>query len=495
MNLVIRADADASIGTGHVMRCLALAQACQAQGGETVFVTSCKSAGLRKRLSGEGFQTILLRWPYPDPGDWVLSSKVLAAHPGSWVVLDGYHFAPSYQFRFKELGHPLLVIDDMANFNHYYADVLLNQNIHADQLVYSCEPYTRLLLGTRFALMRREFWRWRGWEREIPEVARKVLITLGGGDRDNVTLKVINALQRIEVDGLEAVVLVGSANPHLRKLVSASHSSESVVRIVRNASNMPELMAWADVSVSAGGITSCEMAFMELPSLVVALADNQRQVVESLEAEGAARSLGWHEDFGTDEASEVLSGLLRDPKRRKDMARMGRKLVDGRGVDRVVRSLRIYEIRLRPVREDDCRLLWEWANDADVRAASFSSEPITWEHHLEWFKSKMGDRDCLILVAVDREGMSIGQVRFERKGNEARISMSVDKAFRDKGYGSRIIGLASESVFEMFDVHRIDSYIKIENKKSKSAFTNAGYKEIGLKAIKGHQALHLSLIR
>ena len=92
-------------------------------------------------------------------------------------MLDGYHFRPSYQLRVKDSGHPLLVIDDMAHLDHYYADVVLNQNIHAEQLDYSCEPYARMLLGSRYVLLRREFWPWREWQREIPQVAHKVLVT------------------------------------------------------------------------------------------------------------------------------------------------------------------------------------------------------------------------------------------------------------------------------------------------------------------------------
>ena len=140
MNLVIRADANANIGTGHLMRCLALAQAWQSHGGKAIFVTACESDGLRNRLAEEGFEVIPLVTTHPDPGDWASSSELLMMHPGSWVVLDGYHFVPSYQLRIKKLGHPLLVIDDMANLDHYYADVLLNQNIHAVELNYYCKP-------------------------------------------------------------------------------------------------------------------------------------------------------------------------------------------------------------------------------------------------------------------------------------------------------------------------------------------------------------------
>ena len=89
--LLIRADANTRIGTGHLMRCLALAQAWKDSDGGVIFITDCESAGLLQRLSDEGFQIVTLDRSYPDPGDWEATSQVLAAHPNAWVVLDGSH--------------------------------------------------------------------------------------------------------------------------------------------------------------------------------------------------------------------------------------------------------------------------------------------------------------------------------------------------------------------------------------------------------------------
>ena len=180
--MIIRTDASIQIGSGHMMRCLALGQAWKDAGGKVTFVTACQSDGLLQRLREEEFDIHLLARPYPDPGDWNYTKNILAAHPNAWVVLDGYHFNEAYQQCVKEAGHRLFVINDMAHLKHYYADIVLNQNLHAEQLRYSCEPYTRLLLGTRYVLLRREFLRWQGWQREIPDIACKVLVTLGGSD-------------------------------------------------------------------------------------------------------------------------------------------------------------------------------------------------------------------------------------------------------------------------------------------------------------------------
>ena len=338
-SLLIRADASTQIGTGHVMRCLALAQAWRGEGGQATFITVCESDSVRRRLSNEGFQVITLERSYPDPADWAMTSKVLAAHPGAWAALDGYHFDPAYQCQIRESGHPLLVIDDMAHPEHYYADVVLNQNIHAEQLDYSCEPYTRLLLGTRYVLLRSEFLAWRGWEREIPRMARKVLVTLGGGDPDNQTLKVIRALQQVDVNGLEAVVVVGASNPHFDELQSAIRRSPFVIRLVRNASNMPELMAWADVAVSAGGSTCWELAFMGLPSLLLTLAENQRVAASTLSEIGVSFCLGEATYVDVQHIDLAVTTLIENLETRLAMSQKGSRLIDGFGVARVLKSL------------------------------------------------------------------------------------------------------------------------------------------------------------
>lgn len=335
----MRADASSEIGTGHLMRCLALAQAWKEAGDQVIFITACQSDGLVQRLREEGFDIYLLPHQYPDDGDWDYTKGVLTDHPGAWVALDGYHFDEVYNQRVKESGHSLLVIDDMAHLKHYYADIVLNQNMHAEQLHYACEPYTRLLLGTRYVLLRREFLAWKGWQREISELARHVLVTLGGGDPENHTLKVIQALQRVDVPALEATVVVGASNPYADVLQAAAEQSRIPIRLIRNAENMPELMAWADIAVSAAGSTVWELMFMGVPTLLIAIADNQEPIARSAADSGATiwldhRSAGW-----TEMLVQKVQWLLSDTGSRSEFSHRASSLVDGLGTIRIVQAL------------------------------------------------------------------------------------------------------------------------------------------------------------
>ena len=325
------------------MRCLALAQAWKDCGGEVIFITACESASLLERLSDEGFEAIQLDSPYPDSADLEITFQVLATHPNEWVVLDGYHFDEAYQKQVKEADHRLLLIDDTAHLGHYYADIVLNQNLHAEGLHYCCEPHTQLLLGTQYVLLRREFLQWKDWKREIPELPRKILVTLGGGDPDNVTLKVIKVMNKLKLRDLEVKVVIGPSNPHMASLKEVVHHSPFTIHLLPSVENMPELMAWADLAVSAGGSTCWELAFMGLPTVLLALADNQCDIGKGLSEAGVVHNLGWFEQATDAKIADALSGLLGDPDRCSMMSDSGRELVDGVGRERVIEISRKQE--------------------------------------------------------------------------------------------------------------------------------------------------------
>ena len=151
--LLLRADASEKIGTGHVMRCLALAGAWQSRGGTAVFVSSCANPTLRERISRSGSEFISLG---PETAGSVSNegmTSVLSSKT-AFVVLDGYHFGPEDQRLIQASGHNVAVIDDTAHCGRYDAEMILNQNLGAQRLKYVCPPETLLLLGPSYSLLR-----------------------------------------------------------------------------------------------------------------------------------------------------------------------------------------------------------------------------------------------------------------------------------------------------------------------------------------------------
>jgi UDP-2,4-diacetamido-2,4,6-trideoxy-beta-L-altropyranose hydrolase len=321
------------------MRCLALAQQWQRQKGSVLFVSAEITAALEQRLKAESMETSVVT---ATPGSIEDAEQTIAharACGASWVVADGYVFGAAWQKRIKDSGLRLLVIDDYGHAEHYHADIVLNQNASADAQLYTHrDASTRLLLGTRYALLRQEFIQWRDWKRVIPQRGTKVLVTLGGSDPDNITSAVIEALAKLP--DAESIIVAGGSNPHLVALKKIVAQHASTMRLEVNATNMPELMAWADIAVSAAGSTSWELAYMRLPSALIVTASNQAKIAKSLSRAGVITYLGSGTEIKADDLALEIAALLKNNPRRIEMSVRGGQLVDGHGGSRITAALK-----------------------------------------------------------------------------------------------------------------------------------------------------------
>ena len=221
--LLVRCEASVAIGTGHVMRCLALAQAWQDAGGRAAFAMAMATPAVEERLRRESIEVVRLN-AEPGSADDAKETIALAREKqASWVVVDGYGFGADYQAALKGAGMKVLFIDDNGHAEHYPADLVLNQNAHANEALYrNRESSTRMLLGPRYALLRREFAARRGWKREIPAIARNVLVTMGGSDPDNFTREAVGGVRAVKDESLRIRVLAGGSNPHFASLEELS---------------------------------------------------------------------------------------------------------------------------------------------------------------------------------------------------------------------------------------------------------------------------------
>lgn len=338
--LLIRVDASLLIGTGHVMRCLALAQAWQDTGGRAIFGMALESQSLEARLREEAMDIIHLPEKPGSIDDALQTTDFALNERATWVVVDGYQFNAEYQRIIKDAGLNLLFIDDYGHADHYYADLILNQNIYSHGGLYANrEAYVRLLLGTKYVLLRREFSKWQNWKRDIKETAGKVLVTLGGADPDNVTLKIVKSLNKLNNSNIEVEIVVGPSNPNIETLNKALLSGPCTMSILQNVDNMPELMAWADVAISAGGSTCWEMAYMGLPFLTIVLSDNQKDIARGLNEIEIAENLGWSYDLSEDHIIRSLSDIITNRKRRLRFSNNGNSLVDQQGAARIIQHI------------------------------------------------------------------------------------------------------------------------------------------------------------
>ncbi|HAJ27438.1 MAG TPA: UDP-2,4-diacetamido-2,4,6-trideoxy-beta-L-altropyranose hydrolase [Syntrophus sp. (in: bacteria)] len=339
MRLYIRADADGKIGTGHIMRCIALAQAWKDHGGEVTFISHCEGEALRERISKEGFQFIAVNAPHPHSDDLSTTLGYLKCHSPIWLVLDGYHFTPEYQKAIRDEGIRLLVIDDMNHLSYYHADILLNQNINAPDLKYHCDEDTTLLFGTRYVLLRREFLKYQDFKRQITVQARNILVTLGGADPENVTLKVIEALKLLDEPDISVRIIIGPANSHQESLRKALPTTLFDTELLVNPPNMPELMAWADMAVSGGGSTCWELALFGLPNIIIYCAENQRPIAEKLHEKELALNLGGHTELSLKSIAAAIDKMINNQVIRAKMVSKATGQIDGQGAAGVCQAI------------------------------------------------------------------------------------------------------------------------------------------------------------
>jgi UDP-2,4-diacetamido-2,4,6-trideoxy-beta-L-altropyranose hydrolase len=439
--IVFRADGGPEIGAGHLMRCLAVAQAWRDAGGEAVFACETISDALRRRL-GE-FEVIGARASSPDG---------LATSPppwdAEWVVVDGYKFNAAYLEALAE-SYRVLVIDDLGALPRYSVEVIVNQNTLASDALYpSRNRDAVLLLGARYAVLRREL-RDEPAPRDFERRGTKILVTLG---------------QSVFKDSM-AVILAG---------LEAIEGVE--IQTLQNVENVRPLMEWADLAVSAAGSTCWELARLGCPMVITVVAENQRRSAQGLTQAGAAVTLPDLRELTAAEVTRVVGALVDDAATRERLSNAGRALVDGRGTARVIARLERPRLRLRNATQEDCELVFGWTNDPVVRAASFSSEPVAWEDHCRWYERRMSDAGTLLLIAHDCNGTPVGQVRFQAESAESTVSISLGAAGRGRGMAAGIIDVGTSILFaERAEVDVVHAYIRQGNEASVKAFVKADF--------------------
>jgi UDP-2,4-diacetamido-2,4,6-trideoxy-beta-L-altropyranose hydrolase len=491
MNLLFRTDASVTMGTGHVMRCLALAQAWQDAGGSAMFAMTECTAAIEVRLAAEFCDVLFVSSRAGTQDDLRETSALARKHKAQWIVVDGYQFNTDYQRALKEAGFKILFLDDYGHARHYFADLVLNQNVSASESLYQLkEAQTRLLLGPRYSLLRREFAPWRDWKREISPVGDRVLVIMGGSDAENLTARAIEGLRLAGLE-LQTTVIVGGSNPHLETLQGATAQTGQKITLRRDVANIAELMARADVAISAAGSTCWELCLLGLPALLIDVAENQTAIARELHLRACAVHVG-NQTVSAGTIGYQLRLVLQSYEFRRSLSNQCRELVDGLGARRVVSVLQgERDLRFRRARAEDRRLLWEWANDPKVRAASFSSTLIPWETHVDWFAQKLASDKSLLLIAEDEQAVPFGQIRFDfRQRGEADLNISLTAEKQGCGLAVPVIQAGIRELFANSNCSRVHAFVKLENVPSSKAFERAGFVRIGIEQVGESAAAH-----
>lgn len=336
-HLVIRADASADIGTGHVIRCRTLAEALIERGWRATLATRDLPGALAPSVEAAGIAVHAL-----DPAAAVVddAAAVAALAEGSAgpsvVVVDHYGIDAAWLEAVRAATTILVAVDDLAD-RPQPVDLLVNQNLGIDPARYDdlVPAPGRVLLGPAYALVRRAFAERRAHARRRDGRIGRVLVFISGSDRDDVTARAVAALAQVDLPG---DVVVGAAYPYLAEL-RRQVAATAGLRLHINVDDMAALMDRADLAIGAPSSASWERCTLGLPAILVVLADNQVAVDRGLVEAGAAVSAGWHAEVTSATIRDHVLALLADPARVAAMAAAAAAVTDGRGTERVATEI------------------------------------------------------------------------------------------------------------------------------------------------------------
>ncbi len=337
---VFRADASPTIGGGHVMRCLALAGVLGEAGWACGFAVGPHTTASVPALESSGHDILVLN----GNGDAALAECWAERWGEGWgegadlLVADHYGLGGAFETECRRWSRRVLVIDDLADRAHD-CDLLVDQTLgrqaadYAGLLPAACET----LLGPRFALLRPQFAAARAdslKRRTGADRLGRILVSLGGTDPHGVAL---TALKGIDLAGIDvAVDVVAGADGRAKDAVRDAVSGLGCpVTVHGQVDDMAALMAAADLSIGAAGVTSWERCCLGLPSLLIITADNQRAIAAALAQGGAAEVIGWHAEVGAEDIAGAVGRLHARPEALSAMAARAARVCDGRGALRV----------------------------------------------------------------------------------------------------------------------------------------------------------------
>lgn len=359
MEIYFRVDASISIGTGHVIRCLNLAQELSLNGAKCSFITKSHPGNLITEIVEKGYRVFIIK-PVDDEkvysdkenewlgdtqkNDAIKSIDILSIANAEPDVIIADHYAIDYEWeqviKEKYPSAKLIIIDDLANRKHV-CDLLIDTTLERDIYDYKrlIPPYCQTLLGTKYSLMNKSFHlqRDKALEYRIKTTSpRKVLITMGGVDMFNITGKALNIINRFFAKDLDLItVVLGKNCPHIASVKIIARSMLCETNVLINTDKMPELMLSHHASVGALGGTTWERCVLGLPSINLSIANNQKVLIDKLKSKGLITISDL--DFTDEEFNESWEMLKYNYK---EISLRSFNLCDGLGLKRVAEKIK-----------------------------------------------------------------------------------------------------------------------------------------------------------
>jgi len=343
-SICIRTDGSGSIGVGHVMRCLTLADRLKAVDCLVDFISKDFDQQIHDMVLAKGYRLHLIPIETPAVADFntafdVGTTKKILKRCGKkpdWLIIDHYSIGKEWQTGIRPFVRRIMVIDDFFD-RHHDCDLYLNQNHTFDEnpAVAYLPPHCFTFIGPEYAILRDEF---KMEKRSRDGRVGKIFVFFGGSDPTNETDKVLEAIKLLRQDDLTFLVVVGAANSNKNEIKAKCSQIESV-KFYCQVSNIAAIMNESDLAICAGGSNSWERCLMSLPSIIITVAENQIDIAAAIDALGAGIYLGQNEDIDSSKVAAMLQVLLKSPLKLRHMAAACEAIEVGSRFDSIIEAI------------------------------------------------------------------------------------------------------------------------------------------------------------
>lgn len=475
MKIAIRADSGIIMGSGHIMRCLTLADELKA---ETIFYCRNLPGNIKDVIETRGYKVVLLSDNLQKADIEFL--ECLKQKELQTLIIDSYETNINLESKAREYVDNIVVIDDIANRRHD-CDILLDQNpcpaTHARYK--NLIPQNSIkLLGLGYALLGKEFSRHCD-NNSAPHnnIIKNILIFFGGGDHKNLTQKVIEILISCpnNTKDIKFNVIVGASNQNKDRIQSLCETNPNFTFHCQ-VNNMDAMMREADLFIGAGGTTNWERMCIGLPAVLISIAENQEESCRELTKFDVVKYLGTAEDFSGEKLLDTIKWVIENPQWIHNASINGQRMVDGKGAKRVTAIINSLSINFTKATIDDCENIFNWRNAEENRQYSINTDKIEFEVHAKWFSRIITDKNHDLLIA-SKENISIAVMRFDYDDESAEISLYMTPGNHGKGLGLPLL-LAAELWLKhnRQDIAEINAKVLLANLASVKIFQHALYK-------------------
>ncbi len=346
---LLRADGSQHLGLGHIMRCLAFAQSLEKLGVRSIFVIRDYEQKVTEIIQHYNYSVELIPESCGFKEDLLLTSEFASQYRVKLIVTDlcnvdilanlGKYCG--YLQGLKDKGKFLITIDDL-NEMAFPSDIVVNTNYGAQDRNYRFGGSTKFLLGPAYFIFRQEFIEAAKVNRTTRGIAQNILVTMGGSDLLALTLKVAKAFTRLDSSlnlNLRIVLGIDYTDSKKRALAEALKDYRGNYKLIMGSDNLAELMLWSDLAITGGGLTKYETAVTGTPSIIISQVGHQAALAKEFEREWTTLNLGLGSKVDEADISEAVEKLLMDDTLRAEMSRRGKRLVDGRGIERIISEI------------------------------------------------------------------------------------------------------------------------------------------------------------